>query len=541
MTATTIITGVVTDFFSSTYDASFTVPADISGTVKIELWSAGGAGGQNAGGGGAGGCYSRKNAITVSPLDVIPWSFSFDGTRNNYDLTMSGMTVEGGGIGQDGPSGAGGSAGTASGGDVNTNGTSGSNGSATVGGNGGSAGNGGSGGTGGTLGNPGTNGDYPGGGAGGNGLGITDDFRYPGNFKIKITFDISGATYSQTIEFQEFLFVQEMGLTEINAKAWGNGGDGGVGNINGGIGGASGAYAASSAIDVSSEDFIILSFSSIINQAASVTLLYASGASGLNPGLAIDSIGDTVIDGNIGSSYSGTTGGAGGNAPGGGGTGGAGGTQGLDGDPGVAPGAGGGGGGAGDYTFTILEPFETFSANLPTGLSWSTAGGIGIYGSSTDHVTQGTYSWTDQPSGPTDGGISSTGNDLTGYDNIFVDVYVDATADTYAFLQIQAGKESQADNSPFGVTGAYTLGIALNALSGINSSQINLLTFFDSGSPQTWWDNLRASVNNADPGNSGAGGAAQITIIFGGGSSLKRISSLSGLGSGGPFFHNPLN
>ena len=177
--------------YSATYNSgsgNWTVPYDVT-SVQIEVWGGGGGGGRggtgsgsNGASGGGGGGYCKKNALTVTPGDLIAYVVGAGGVTDpgGGDLATAGAQssvastyfANGGGAGDygdDDPSVAA-SGGTASGGDVNTTGdaslavSAGNTGSA--GGAGASGGAGGAGGIDGSteVGSPGV---APGGGGGG--------------------------------------------------------------------------------------------------------------------------------------------------------------------------------------------------------------------------------------------------------------------------------------------------------------------------------------------------------------------------------------
>lgn len=189
-TTSNSVTSLITiyDTFNSG-SGNWTVPAGVT-SVQIELWGAGGGGGQgdDVGGsvgatGGGAGAYCKKNALSVTPGDIISYVVGAGGAGNTDvgvgcaagttggTTTVAGGTyTAGGGVGGDSCGDAGNKAGgTASGGDVNT---SGGNGAAQSAQNGTYGGDSPSGGTGGATvasdvnGNPG---NAPGGGGSGGG------------------------------------------------------------------------------------------------------------------------------------------------------------------------------------------------------------------------------------------------------------------------------------------------------------------------------------------------------------------------------------
>lgn len=176
---------------TTTYNSgsgNFTVPSGVT-SVQIEVWGGGGGGGgggagsgSNGASGGGGGGYCKKNALTVTPGDLIAYVVGAGGvtgatggdnaTAGAQSSVASTYFANGGGAGDYGdndPSVAA-SGGTASGGDVNTTGdaslavSAGNDGSA--GGNGASGGAGGAGGLTGST-HTGSVGNAPGGGGGG--------------------------------------------------------------------------------------------------------------------------------------------------------------------------------------------------------------------------------------------------------------------------------------------------------------------------------------------------------------------------------------
>jgi len=184
---------------TTTYNSgsgNFTVPPGVT-SLQIELWGGGAGGGQGNGssagaGGGGGGAYCKKNALVVTPGQLVAYSVGTGGLGaslddggigdNGVESTASSSPQyragEGYSLGQ--PT-SGGDGGTASNGDTNTAGSDGVNPSGVNGGAGGAAGGagGGAGGAGATNGvndGLGVAGTAPGGGGGGGAaFGAPDD------------------------------------------------------------------------------------------------------------------------------------------------------------------------------------------------------------------------------------------------------------------------------------------------------------------------------------------------------------------------------
>ena len=178
---------MTTDTYNSG-SGNWTVPSGVT-SVQIEVWGGGGGGGgggagsgSNGASGGGGGGYCKKNALTVTPGDLIAYVVGAGGVTDpgGGDLATAGSQssvastyfANGGAAGDYGdndPSVAA-SGGTASGGDVNTTGgaslaVSADN-DGSAGGNGASGGDGGAGGLTATT-HTGSVGNAPGGGGGG--------------------------------------------------------------------------------------------------------------------------------------------------------------------------------------------------------------------------------------------------------------------------------------------------------------------------------------------------------------------------------------
>lgn len=375
------MTNTVSIGFIMDADGSFTLPADITGTLQIEIWGQGAnANATNAGGGGGAGGYSKRNAKVVSPSDTISWTAFGGGGFNEF--SCDGMTVTAGSYGSTGPSGAGGLGGTASGGDVNTNGGNGANGTATDGGNGGSSPNGGIGGAGGGTGVEGAAGALPGAGTGGSGLGVFSQTFDGGQPLIKFTFEITGDSFVIPPFTIGTLDVSDLSTLSFEGFAPGGNGYQVDGSDPAGYGGGGGAYGESTDVDVSSYTTLFFQMQgqiSVSDTMGGSPIFFVDGGHTGNSdspgagGLAANCIADTALNGNDGNAPSGSTGGSGGNAATGGGTGGAGGTNGNPGSAGSFPGGGGGSagdaGGAGGASGQA-QLIITFSGSGSTGNPW---------------------------------------------------------------------------------------------------------------------------------------------------------------------------
>lgn len=145
-----------------------------------------------------------------------------------------------------------------------------------------------------------------------------------------------------------------------------------------------------------------------------------------------------------------------------------------------------GGGGS-----TLIESFDHYTSNLPTDLGWAISAVGATYGSSGSHVTQGTASFN--IIAPSTQYLFVFGVDLSAYTSLSTDIYV-ATAGSsgYAQLQVRVGKSTQIDTTSVNFTGADTLTVDLTAFVTRTSCDIYLQSFCSGGTPEYYWDNMRA-------------------------------------------------
>lgn len=153
----------------------------------------------------------------------------------------------------------------------------------------------------------------------------------------------------------------------------------------------------------------------------------------------------------------------------------------------------GGGGGA----EVVLEPFEAFSGNIPTGaLTWehpSTAPSLvasGLY------VTQGSFSGEFSESGGAGSdGIISYGNNLSLYSKIRVDVTVtnlNVVGNLEAFrLYVEDEFDAVLDTTTGDTLGSWTLEVDITSLSDLTDVAIQLSSVNSNGFITAYIDNLR--------------------------------------------------